>query len=181
MKSLYAKTVRLVWSYTREGYKSVNIIETKKETIWLHILSSVSSAHTTFISATHVFVIDPELTFAKVALLRNTQFPPFHRDDAVWVRLVELGLSVCRNNSSPDFIPEARCPALCRALWGGEGIWHCSWSNVIDSGDDYYYQIAACGFKHDDLWYVWQFATHCSDWNCKYSWMSNRFSVDGNI
>lgn len=129
----------------------------------------------------HAFVIDPILTLRRVALLRNTQFTPWDQGDELWNRLVELGWKVCRNNAASSFPSDGHCPALCRSLWGGEGIWHCSWLSVMDSGNNYYYQLAAQGFKHEDLRYMWQFATHCSDWNCPYAWMSNKFSVDGNV
>jgi len=49
---------------------------------------------------------------------------------------------------------------------GRRGIW----SDIVDSGKDYYYyQLAARGFKDDHLWYIWQFAAHCSDWACQYA------------
>ena len=101
--------------------------------------------------------------------------------DTIWMWLLDLGWVVCRHNISPDFIAIDTCPALWRSLWRGEGIWHSSWPGILDSGKDYYYQLAAYGFKDDNLRYIWQFAAHCSDWGCQYAWISYRVFVDGTI
>ncbi|KAE9382741.1 hypothetical protein BT96DRAFT_1010103 [Gymnopus androsaceus JB14] len=50
IKSHYTRTIRLVWSYHKRGYKSVNVIETINSTVWMHILASPSTAHTAFVS-----------------------------------------------------------------------------------------------------------------------------------
>ncbi|KAE9388460.1 hypothetical protein BT96DRAFT_947593 [Gymnopus androsaceus JB14] len=145
-------TVQTVRSYHKHGRKSVNIVETQPPTVWKHILTSPSTAHTTFLSATHAFVLYPDQTFVHIALLCNTDFPSPQCNSTVWTCLAELGWVVCRNNACRNYINQASCPALCHSLWGGEGIWHGSWSSVLDSGNDYYYQVAASGFKHDDIW-----------------------------
>ncbi|KAE9382605.1 hypothetical protein BT96DRAFT_1010348 [Gymnopus androsaceus JB14] len=95
IKSHYTRTIHLVWSYHKQGYKSINVIETINSTVWMHILASPSTAHTAFMSATHVFVLHPELTFCNVALLRNTDFPPWQQDHVIWTRLLELGWVRC--------------------------------------------------------------------------------------
>ncbi|KAE9400125.1 hypothetical protein BT96DRAFT_993293 [Gymnopus androsaceus JB14] len=177
----YARTVGGVWAYHRAGHRSVNIIECHSDTVWQHVLSALSTAHTSFLSATHVFVLDPELTFNKVALLRGTDFPPIQQDNQHWLQLLRLGWEVYRHNGASGFTLNVACPAFRRSLWGGEGIWHASWSDTLASGEDYYYQLAALSFKHEDLWYIWQWATHCSDWTCEYAWMTNRLSIDGLI
>lgn len=69
-------TIHWVWCYDKLGSKGINIIETDNWTVCPHIRSVPSTAHTIFLSATHAIVIDPILTFNKVALLRNTQLLP---------------------------------------------------------------------------------------------------------
>ncbi|KAE9390451.1 hypothetical protein BT96DRAFT_1002268 [Gymnopus androsaceus JB14] len=146
-----ARTVGGVWAYHRAGHRSVNIIECRSDTVWQHVLSALSTAHTIFLSATHAFVLDPDLTFNKVALLRGTEFPPIQQDNLHWRQLLRLGWEVYRHNSASGFTLNVTCPAFRRSLWGGEGIWHASWSDTLASGEDYYYQLAALSFKHDDL------------------------------
>ncbi|KAE9387268.1 hypothetical protein BT96DRAFT_948501 [Gymnopus androsaceus JB14] len=136
-----------------KGSRSMSAPERVRDE-YARTVGALSTAHMSFLSATHAFVLDPELMFNKVALLRGTEFPPIQQDSQHWLQLLHLGWEVYRHNGASGFTLNIACPAFRRSLWGGEGIWHASWSDTLVSGEDYYYQLAALSFKHDNLFLI---------------------------
>ncbi|KAJ8077667.1 hypothetical protein PM082_002100 [Marasmius tenuissimus] len=150
---------------------------------WLPFLQFHGSMSAVFMSATQVFTLYPELMFKCLNLMRHTSLHLASEHDIYHQRASALGFDSFRHNGFLEITDVLlTCPGLMRNLRGGKGVVAIPWANLPSrcaEYEDFYRSGFRRGFSDNLFVCRWQFATWCSDVDCKFRRLMNVPGLDG--